>query len=154
MRLGIYEIDLFLKTVNPNKAQKRSKVFSPDVSRARRYTPKPPRLAVDADFDISVPKLSVGTKSFTLEDVGAEFLGSESGWTLQLVLKSWGSDRQKTILDEEYISLEDGEITVSIPYYDAYSVIQYTDPGTWDLYGEKDGELTPIASGNLSINLN
>ena len=154
MRLGIYEIDLFLKTVNPNKAQKRSKVFSPDVSRARRYTPKPLKLAVDADFDISVPKLGVGIKSFTLVDVDAEFLESEAGWTLQLVLKSWGADRQKTITDEEYVSLEDGEVTVSISYYDAYSVIQYTDPGTWDLYGEKDGELTPIASGNLSINLN
>lgn len=35
-RTGIYEIDLFLKSVNPMKANKKSRVFSPDLPRARR----------------------------------------------------------------------------------------------------------------------
>jgi hypothetical protein len=43
-RTGMYTIDLFLKTVNPAKALKRSKVFSPDLptgKRIRRGTPTP-----------------------------------------------------------------------------------------------------------------
>jgi hypothetical protein len=35
-RTGLYTIDLFLKTVNPSKALKRSRVFSPDVTDGRR----------------------------------------------------------------------------------------------------------------------
>lgn len=38
LRTGIYTVDLFLKTANPNGAQQRSKVFSPDVPRGRRVT--------------------------------------------------------------------------------------------------------------------
>lgn len=34
-RTGLYEIDLFLKTVNPDNARKKSRVFSPDLPRAR-----------------------------------------------------------------------------------------------------------------------
>ena len=37
-RTGIYTVDMFLKTVNPNKAQKRARVFSPDMPQARRRT--------------------------------------------------------------------------------------------------------------------
>lgn len=36
LRTGIYAVDLFLKTVNPNKAQNRARVFSPDIPRGRR----------------------------------------------------------------------------------------------------------------------
>lgn len=35
-RLGVYEIDLFLASVNPGKALKRAKVFSPDQPRGYR----------------------------------------------------------------------------------------------------------------------
>lgn len=35
-KVGIYEIDLFLAAVNPSKAKKRPKVFSPGATRAER----------------------------------------------------------------------------------------------------------------------
>lgn len=35
-RIGIYEVDLFLAAVNPNKAKKRPKVFSVDQPRGER----------------------------------------------------------------------------------------------------------------------
>jgi hypothetical protein len=35
-KLGVYEIDLFLATVNPGKAKKRPRVFSPDMRRPYR----------------------------------------------------------------------------------------------------------------------
>lgn len=37
-RTGIYEVDLFLKAVNPDNARKRAGVFSPDTIRAGRVT--------------------------------------------------------------------------------------------------------------------
>ncbi len=38
MRTGIYAVDMFLRTVNPNKAQVKAKVFSVDIPRGRRHT--------------------------------------------------------------------------------------------------------------------
>lgn len=37
-RTGLYEVDLFLKAVNPDGARKRARVFSPDTPRAGRFT--------------------------------------------------------------------------------------------------------------------
>jgi hypothetical protein len=36
-RTGIYLVDLFLRTVNPDQARLRARVFSPDLHRARAY---------------------------------------------------------------------------------------------------------------------
>jgi hypothetical protein len=36
-RTGLYTVDLFLRTVNPDKARLRSRVFSPDMHRGRAY---------------------------------------------------------------------------------------------------------------------
>jgi hypothetical protein len=38
LRTGVYAVDLFLKTVNPDNARKRAKVFSPDLRRGRKKT--------------------------------------------------------------------------------------------------------------------
>lgn len=37
-RLGLYSVDVFLKAVNPNKAQLPARVFSPDLPMARQKT--------------------------------------------------------------------------------------------------------------------
>ena len=36
LRTGVYAVDLFLKTVNPNSATNRARVFSPDIRTGRR----------------------------------------------------------------------------------------------------------------------
>jgi hypothetical protein len=59
MRTGIYMVDLFLKSTNPDKARAKARVFSPDVPRGRRYTPKPLRLGT-SELDIEV-KTTGGT---------------------------------------------------------------------------------------------
>jgi hypothetical protein len=38
LRTGVYEVDLFIKTNNPAGAQRKSKVFSPDIRRASKVT--------------------------------------------------------------------------------------------------------------------
>jgi hypothetical protein len=37
---GIYEVDLFLRSVNPNKLQRQAAVWSPDIGRNRRTAPR------------------------------------------------------------------------------------------------------------------
>jgi hypothetical protein len=57
MRTGIYAIDLFIKTANPAKALAPSKVFSPDMPRARRAAPSRPLvLSQSAALDASLQK--------------------------------------------------------------------------------------------------
>jgi hypothetical protein len=46
MRTGLYVVDLFLKSANPDKARAKAKVFSVDVPRARRMVSKPPVLPI------------------------------------------------------------------------------------------------------------
>ncbi|NBR23207.1 MAG: hypothetical protein EBU08_05390, partial [Micrococcales bacterium] len=45
LRTGLYVVDLFLKSSNPDKARAKARVFSPDVPRARRHVSKPLSLA-------------------------------------------------------------------------------------------------------------
>lgn len=148
MRLGIYEIDLFLKTNNPNKAQKRSKVFSPDVPRARRYTPAPPVFPA-SNLDIAVSK-NGASKTLNLVSLDAEFIVDEPGWTTDLVIRSSGGTYSKSLGEVE---LDEYSAILSIPYNDAYGVLKLTKIGAWDLYATKDDETSLISSGNLSIDM-
>lgn len=47
-RTGIYEVDLFLRSINPSQAVKRARVFSPDVPRASVVTELEPPPLLDA----------------------------------------------------------------------------------------------------------
>jgi hypothetical protein len=152
MRLGIYEVDLFLKTANPNRAQKRSKVFSPDIPKARRYTPKPLVYPTNAVTDFRVGKTGSTTLALDLADFDAEFLFSEAGWTPELDIHSYNGDRTLTISGEA-IEVTSTQVLMSVSYEQAHSVIKLADPGTWDLHATKDNVTTNIASGNLIIDL-
>lgn len=51
-RTGIYEVDLLLRTLNPARAMRRAKVFSPDVPRGHtRSYPRPPSSVDLSDGD-------------------------------------------------------------------------------------------------------
>ena len=152
MRLGIYEVDLFLKTINPNKAQKRSKVFSPDIPKARRYTPKSAVLPVNADLDITVTKSGSGSFTIALADIDAEFLYTESGWVPELIIRSYGESKFKA-LAESSVDVTSTNVILEVSYADAVGVLKLVDPGTWDLYATKDGTTVPVASGNLRIDV-
>ena len=56
-RVGLYEVDLFLRSVNPTKAAMPSRVFSPDVGRAHRVNiPDPPAAVVLGANDQAVTR--------------------------------------------------------------------------------------------------
>lgn len=150
MRLGIYEIDLFLKANNPNKAQKRAKVFSPDISKARAYTRKPSVYPANATTDFVLAKSGTTTKTILLADIDAQFLYAELGWDAELILRSHERSRAITVSN---VTVNATQVILSATYEQAFGALKMVDPGSWDLYATKNGETVHVASGNLSIDL-
>ena len=98
MRTGLYAVDMFLKSVNPDRARAKSRVFSPDIAKARRYTPKAIREGV-SELDIAVPAATTGTasSSVSLASLNAQFLVSEQGWTPYAILRNYSETKSVTL---------------------------------------------------------
>lgn len=153
IKTGVYEVDLFLKTTNPAKATQRSRVFSVDVPRARRYNPKALKLAVSAR-DLDIPAGGSDSVTLTIASINGAFLISEAGWSLSVEAYNWAQTVSATIPSSQVV-LNTGAQTVgiTIKYDDVYNVLRAVDPGVWDLYAEKNGTIVSLASGNLQISL-
>ena len=159
LRTGLYVIDLFLKTTNPDNARKKSKVFSPDQPRARRYSPKAPVMVANAEFDITLIKGAEA--SWSSQGIAAMDLSNlfpDSGWVPSVVLKNY-SGSKSVDLGLDNITVDYGSETVSfvVPYDKTLNAIGMTDPGTWSLYASKtiDGieNIVELATGNLKIQM-
>lgn len=159
MRTGIYMVDLFLKSTNPDKARAKARVFSPDVPRGRRYTPKPLRLGT-SELDIEV-KSTGGSVTVPLEYIGAEFLVAQGNWVPNLIIRNYGQTKQLDT-DQGAVSIDAAayDITFNVSYANALSVIGMVDPGTYDLYASRPSAETPgttetvlICSGNIRFQL-
>lgn len=96
LRTGLYAVDLFLKSVNPDGARAKARVFTPDVPRGRRYTPKALKLGV-SDLDISVTAGSSGSTSVSLTSINANFLVEELGWTPYIVVRNYSESASVNI---------------------------------------------------------
>jgi len=154
MRLGIYEIDLFLKTVNPNKAQRRSKVYTPDLPHARRYSP--PQLSyTKSAFDFTVSKTG-GTKTLTLTALNAAYLATGT-WTFELILRSNGSTRSVTVTNGAVLTVTGattGTIALTVSYVNVYDALKMMSAGVWDLYATNtSNQKTLVASANLILDM-
>lgn len=153
IKTGVYEVDLFLKTANPAKATQRSRVFSVDVPRGRRYNPKPIKLTASAS-DLTIPAGGSDSVTIPVADVDAGFLLTEDGWTLTAKVYNWAENVSVEVPSSQItLDTEAEDITVIIKYADAYTTLRSVDPGVWDLYAEKDGTIVSLASGNLQISL-
>ena len=159
MRTGIYMVDLFLKSTNPDKARAKARVFSPDVPRGRRYTPKPLRLGT-SELDIEV-RTTGGTVTVPLEYIAAEFLIEEGDWVPNLIIRNYGQTKQLD-LDQGAVSIDEAayDITFNVTYANALGTIGMVDPGTYDLYASRPSVETPgttetvlICSGNIRFQL-
>jgi hypothetical protein len=158
LRTGLYAIDLFIKSVNPDGAKSKARVFTPDQPRARRYTPKAISLAADTTRDIVVVQGNPGTKTLTygLQDVDVFF--DQAGWTPSVTLRNY-SGSKSVLLDSSNIVLNSvaKTVTISVPYADAYKALGMVDPGTWTLYATKTvggvENVSELEVGNLQIKL-
>jgi hypothetical protein len=163
LRTGLYEIDLFLKTVNPDNARRKSKVFSVDTPRARRYTAKPIKLTSNESFDLTIRATNNdATVSWSSADLSLDlsnFFPQNSTYSPKVVMRNYGETTSVT-LDEANFSLDYANqiLNFTIPYNSARSAIGMVDPGTWTLYASSldlDGveSLVELASGNLQIKM-
>lgn len=158
LKTGIYAVDLFLKSVNPDKARARSRVFSPDVPRGRRYTPKPPKVGT-SELDISAPAGGTGVTTVTLDYLNADFLLDEE-WTTELTIRNYGETKSRVIDGGASVNTTTEKISFSVAYSDALAVLGMVDPGSWDLYASRPSPINPgetetvfVCDGNLSVNL-
>ncbi len=159
MRTGIYMVDLFLKSTNPDKARAKARVFSVDVPRGRRYTPKPLRLGT-SELDIEV-KSTGGSVTVPLEYIAAEFLVEQGDWVPNLIIRNYGQTKQLDT-DQGAVSIDEAayDITFNVSYANALSVLGMVDPGTYDLYASRPSVESPgttetvlICSGNIRFQL-
>jgi hypothetical protein len=160
MRTGIYAVDLFLKSVNPDKARAKARVFTPDLPRARRYNAKDLKYS-PTELDITIVAQygdSSGSTTVTIESINAEFLTEEQGWTPYATIYNYSGTKS---LDLSFSAVEiitsNTELKVTVGYEEARGILGLVDPGTWDLYASRtngeETEIVSIASGNVIIKL-
>lgn len=158
LRTGLYEIDLFLKVANPDNARRKSKVFSPDQPRARRYSPKSVVLTADADYDLTLVKDTAATWTSVDTTVNLTNFFPDSGWDPLVTLRSYSGSKSVN-LESSSITLdtEEESLDFTVSYDKALAALGMVDPGTWTLYATKtiDGveNIVELASGNLQIKM-
>ncbi len=99
MRTGLYAVDLFLKSANPDKARAKAKVFSPDVPRPRRMNPKPLVLSA-SPLDMVIYGNDGATLDVNLEYINAMFLAEEPMWVPSLHISNYTNTKTKELGSE------------------------------------------------------
>jgi hypothetical protein len=158
LRTGLYAVDLFLKTTNPDNARRKSKVFSPDAPRARRYTPKAVSLTADADYDLKIIQSAPAVWTSTGTDADLSNFFPDSGWAPVVTLRNYGANKSIDLDSTDITVNQDTDVlSFTVSYDKAFQALGMVDPGTWTLYATKtiDGveNVTEIASGNLQIQM-
>lgn len=158
LRTGIYAIDLFLKTANPDKARARARVFSPDVSKARRTTANP-LLLTESAFDLRVLPTG-GTTALYLDEIGGTFLLDDDSWVLSMTVSDYTGTKTVTLEDTVSLDTENEQLLLSVTYQDVYNVLGIRDPGTYDIYCTRPSlanpeinEVVTLISANILIQL-
>lgn len=171
MRTGMYVIDLFIKTVNPDGARRKSKVFSPDQPRARRYNPKEPVIPTTSEGYVlgnDVAVLTSGTEWVSSDSEAAldlSVFSTAEGWTPKVYLYNY-SGAKSIELDASSVNVynvnsdsnaANDYMVINFPHDKTVAALGMIDPGTWTLYASKieDGveSLTSLTSGNLKTKL-
>ena len=158
LRTGLYEIDLFLKVVNPDNARRKSKVFSVDTPRARRYNPKAIALTANPQFDLTLVKGAPATWTSAGRPTNLSNFFPDSGWTPVITLRNYSGTSSVLLETSDYtLNSGAGTLNFTVPYDKALRALGMVDPGTWTLYATKTIANVPniieLASGNLQIKM-
>jgi hypothetical protein len=158
LKTGIYAIDLFLKTANPDKARARARVFSPDQPRARRITGASPLYPLSA-FDLYATA-DGASNLYYFSEINADFLDGSNAWVIQIDFSDINSNTTSTIADAGTIDRVENTIRVSATYKQVLDVIGPRDPGIMDMYAVRPSlanpavnEIVPLVSGNIIMQL-
>ena len=96
LRTGLYVVDLFLKSSNPDKARAKARVFSPDVPRARRHVSKPLSLAPSI-LDMVITGNDGGTLDVNIDYINAAFLVTDDTWVPTLKIGNYSGTKTKDL---------------------------------------------------------
>jgi hypothetical protein len=158
LRTGIYAVDLFLKTANPDRARARSRVFSPDVARARRITGHSPVFELSA-FDLYF-NAQGGSNVYYLDELNSDFLTLDSAWTVYAVVSNYSNTISSTFADAAALDRTEETIRLSLTYSEILGVLGTRDPGTIDLYASRPSlgnpevdEVINLITGNVIYQL-
>ena len=158
LKTGIYAVDLFLRTANPDKARARSRVFSPDTPRARRIIGQAPAFELSA-LDLYF-NASGGAQVYYLNEFGGDFLINDSSWSVYAVMSNFNNTVTKTLENAALLDRVEGTIRLSASYSDILSVLGPRDPGTVDLYASRPSlgnpqvnEVINLLTGNVIYQL-
>jgi hypothetical protein len=158
LRTGIYAVDMFLKTANPDGARTRSRVFSPDTPRARRIVGQAPAFELSA-FDLYF-NAEGGTNVYYLNEFGGDFLTDDSAWTVYATVSNYTNSISTTFPNAAVLDEVEGTIRLSLTYQQIFSVIGMRDPGTVDLYASRPSlgnpevdEVINLITGNVIYHL-
>jgi hypothetical protein len=158
LKTGLYAVDLFLKTANPDKARARSRVFSPDVPRARRIIGAAPAFELSA-YDLYVGA-DGGTQIYYVDEFGGDFLAGDSTWTVYAVVSNYTNSITQTLPGAATYDAVDQTIRVSAQYEDILAILGPRDPGTIDLYASRPSlgnpeveEVINLVTGNVIYQL-
>lgn len=148
-KTGIYTIDLFLKTANPDKARARSRVFTPDVPRARRIQPKPPFVPISS-FDLFVTPDGGSMKVF-ISEIDSEWLQGDAAWYVTGTVSDIYNEKQTDISSDVTYDAVTGTIRVGATYKEILDVIGPRDPGVLDLYAIRPSLTDPSVNEIVNI---
>ena len=158
LRTGLYAVDLFLKTSNPDKARARARVFSPDVPKARRITPKP-FLFTETAFDLRVLPTG-GSVVLYLDEVSGDFLLNDNAWVVSMTVSDYTGSKTETFTGAAVLNRGTEKITVTVNYSDILAVLGPREPGVYDIYCTRPSLANPavdevinLLTANASIQL-
>lgn len=150
MRTGLYVVDLFLKSANPDKARAKAKVFSVDVPRARRMVAKPPVLPV-SNLDMFITGTEGGTLDVNIDYINAGFLVSDPTWVPYLKINNYTST-SSVELDSDTVSINTitTDVTKNITFKELTD--NFATITTSTAHGFEVGDLVTIAGVNATFN--
>lgn len=157
-KTGLYAVDLFIKTSNPDKARARSRVFTPDIPRARRITGASPLYPLSA-FDLYVT--AEGTSNvYYLSEINGDFISDNNNWDIQVDVSDINSNNIITLPNAGAIDRNEGTIRVSATYQQIFDAIGPRDPGILDIYAVRPSlanpavdEIVHLISSNIVTHL-
>jgi hypothetical protein len=158
LKTGVYAVDLFLKTANPDKARARSRVFSPDTPRARRIIGHSPAFELSS-YDLYF-NAEGGTQVYYLDEIGGNFLTLDNSWDVYAVVSNFNNTTTETFESAAQLDTVEGTIRVSLTYAQLLAVLGPRDPGTIDLYASRPSlgnpavdEVINLLTGNVIYQL-
>ena len=147
-----------MKTTNPDNARSRSRVFTPDVPRARRITPKP-YLFTETAFDLKVLPTG-GSVVIYLDEVSGDFLLNDNAWTVSMTVSDYTGVKTQTLAGAAVLNRATQKITLTTTYAQILDIIGPREPGQYDIYCTRPSlgnpnvdEVINLLTANVSIQL-